>query len=298
MALPTIKQLRYFAALAEELHFGRAAERCFVSQSAFSTAIQELESVLDTQLVYRTNRKVTITPEGREVARQAMACVESLERLVESVGNTREPLTGKLRLGVIPTIAPFMLPKMLPQLRRKFPELELFLREAQTAVLYDDLMHGNLDVILLALPFDLPGAEVEHLFNDRFLLAYRDKTRKVDPDNYRFSKLEPQSVMLLEDGHCMRDHALDACKLRGTDKLNTFSASSLLSLVAMVDADLAISYLPELAANSPLLKHTRVQLKPLSERNYRTIGLAWHKGSSRAEEYKVLGQFIIDQHRK
>jgi LysR family hydrogen peroxide-inducible transcriptional activator len=212
--------------------------------------------------------------------------------MVQSVGGPVEPLTGKLRFGAIPTIAPFLLPRILPKLRRAYPRLELFLSEEQTAALHEKIMTGDIDVALLALPFDLPATEVMPLFRDRFLLAYREDTRRIDPDNYSFAKLETGSVMLMEDGHCLRDHALDACKLRGTKKLNRFSASSLLSLVEMVDADLAISYLPELAANSALLKNTKVRLHPLGTRNYRTIGLAWHKGSARADEFKMLGNFV------
>jgi len=294
MKLPTIKQLKYFMALAEEEHFGRAASRCFVSQSAFSNAIKELEATMDAQLVARTNRRVTITPAGRDVAKQAQEMLGSLEQLVQSVGEPAEPLTGKLHLGVIPTIAPFLLPKVLPKLRRAYPQLELFLSEDQTSVLHSGLLAGDIDVALLALPFDLPATQTMPLFKDRFMLSHRDKTKRIDPANFSFSKLQPGSVMLMKDGHCLRDHALDACQLRGTEKINRFSATSLLSLVEMVDADLAVTYLPELAANSALLKNTRVRLQPIGKRNYRTIGLAWHKGSSRAAEYRLLGDFIRD----
>jgi LysR family hydrogen peroxide-inducible transcriptional activator len=290
--LPTTRQLRYFSALAKERHFGRAAEKCFVSQSAFSSAIRELESALETQLVDRTNRQVTITPAGRKVAKQADACLEALQRLAESVQGPREPLAGELRLGAIPTIAPFLLPRALPKLRRSYPQLQLFLSEDQTSVLHAKLMDGEIDVALLALPFDLPGTETLNLFRDRFLLAFRDGTRRVDPDHYRFSDLDAGSVMLMEDGHCLRDHALDACKLRGTEQLNRFSANSLLSLVGMVDADLAITYLPELAIQSALLRNTRIKVLPLGKRNYRTIGLAWHKGSARKAEFQLLGEFL------
>ncbi len=290
--LPTTRQLRYFKALAEEQHFGRAAAKCFVSQSAFSTSIRELETVLQTQLVNRTNRRVTITPVGRKFATDASACLASLEQLVASVQGPHEPLAGELRLGVIPTIAPFLLPRILPRLRRAYPKLQLFLTEEQTSVLHEKLMDGEIDVALLALPFDLPATESVGLFRDRFLLAYREGTDRVDPANYRFGKLDSGGVMLMEDGHCLRDHALDACKLRGTEKLNPFSASSLLSLVEMVDADLAITYLPEMAASSSLLKRTKVRLLPLGERNYRTIGLVWHKGSARKNEFCLLGDFL------
>lgn len=295
MNLPTTRQLRYFARLAQERHFGRAAEVCCVSQSAFSSAIRELENTLDVQLVDRTSRRVTLTPAGRTVAARADACLKMLEDLVASVGGPREPLTGTLHLGVIPTIAPFLLPQILRKLQRAYPKLELFLTEDQTAVLHQKILGGDIDVALLALPMDLPGTETESLFEDPFLLAYRQGTSRVDPERYSFSKLEAGSVMLMEDGHCLREHALDACQLRDSDKLNRFSATSLLSLVEMVDADLAISYLPDMAVPSGLLKNTRVRVLPLGKKNYREIGLAWHKGSARTDEFRLLGTFIKKQ---
>ena len=292
MNLPTTRQLRYFSKLAEECHFGHAAERCFVSQSAFSSAIRELETTLNVQLVDRTSRQVALTPAGRAVAAQADECLKRLEQLVQSVSGPREPLTGPLRLGVIPTIAPFLLPKILRKLRRSYPKLELFLSENQTAVLHQMLLEGDIEVALLALPMDLPGTESESLFRDPFLLAFREGTNRIDPDKYNFRKLDAGSVMLMEDGHCLREHALDACKLRGSDKLNRFSASSLLSLVEMINADLAVSYLPEMAVRSNLLRNTRIKVKRLSNSNYREIGLTWHKGSARKDEFRLLGKFI------
>jgi LysR family hydrogen peroxide-inducible transcriptional activator len=292
--LPTTRQLRYFSKLAEERHFGHAAERCFVSQSAFSNAIRELESTLDVQLVDRTTRRVALTPAGRAVAEKADECLNLLEQLVQSVSGSREPLAGPLRLGAIPTIAPFLLPAILRNLRRAYPKLELFLSENQTAVLHRMLLDGELDVALLALPMDLPGTEKLTLFRDPFLLAFRDGSKRVDPKKYHFNKLQSGSVMLMEDGHCLREHALDACKLRGSDKLSRFNASSLLALVEMVQADLAVSYLPELAAKSNLLKNTKVRVKYLGKQNYREIGL----GSARKDEFRLLGEFIREQRLK
>lgn len=294
--LPTTKQLRYFSALASEKHFGRAAERCFVSQSAFSSAIKELETTLGTQLVDRTNRRVTLTQAGREVAAKAHDYLNSLEELVDDISGQREPLTGKLRLGAIPTIAPFLLPDVLKRLRRKYRRLQLYLTEHQTAVLHQRLLDGDIDIALVALPMDLPGTETLSLFKDPFYLAYRKGTKLVDPDNYSFAKLAPDSVMLMEDGHCLRDHALDACRLRNTDKLNRFSASSLLSLLQMIEADLGISYLPAMAAKSQLLKGTHICTLQLGKTSYREIGLAWRKGSSRGDEFRLLGDFIRDNH--
>jgi len=295
MKLPTTKQLRYFVALTETLHFGRAAEACFVSQSAFSNAIQELESLLDTRLVDRTNRSVTVTATGQQVATQARLCLRDIESLVEIARGNRQPLTGDLHLGVIPTIAPFMLPGALPKLRNTFPQLRLFLHEEHSQRIYERLMDGELDLLLLALPYDMRGVEVLPLFKDHFALAYREGTARVDPDNYRFNRLDADSVLLLEDGHCLRDHALAACKIRNTQKVRRIGASSVLTLVEMVDADLGITFLPEMAKGSSILRNTRVRLQPLGDTSYRTIGLAWRKGSQRASEFESLGRFFAEQ---
>ncbi len=294
MRLPTIKQLQYFTALAEQQHFGRAAEASFVSQSAFSNAIKELEETLGARLVDRTNRQVTITALGQQIATQARLCLRDVESLVELAAGEREPLTGELRLGVIPTIAPFLLPQVLPKLRRAYPELRLYLTEDQTQRIYDRLMDGELDVILLALPWDMRGTSVMTLFKDRFCLACRQGTERVDPENYRFSRLDADSILLLEDGHCLRDHALAACRIRNTQKVQRFAASSLLTLVEMVDADLGITFLPEMARSAAMLRNTRVTLYPLAESSFREIGLAWRRGSGRSEEFGLLGDFLRD----
>jgi len=294
MRSPTIKQLRYFIALCEEKHFGRAAERCFVSQSAFSNAIQELESVLEAQLVDRTNRSVTITSNGQEIATQARLVLRDVESLMEIAQGDSKPLCGELRLGVIPTIAPFVLPAVLPKARKAFPDLELLLIEDQTERIYERLMKGELDLLLLALPWDMQGVEQQILFRDEFCLAYRQGTDRVEPENYRFNRLETDSILLLEDGHCLRDHALAACKIRNTEKIRRFGASSLLTLIEMIDADLGISFLPEMARGSSLLKNTRVRLHPLSDKSYRNIGMAWRKGSRRVDEFHLLGEFVRD----
>jgi LysR family hydrogen peroxide-inducible transcriptional activator len=292
MRLPTLKQLQYFLALTETGHFGRAAELCFVSQSAFSNAIQELESTLGAELVDRTNRNVTITATGQEVAVQARLVVADAESLVDIARGRDDPLTGELRLGVIPTIAPFVLPGVLPKLRKQYPELKLLLTEDQTERIYRRLMDGELDVLLLALPWSMKSVEEFPLFRDPFCLACREGTDRVDPEHYRFNRLDTDSVLLLEDGHCLRDHALAACKIRGTEKVRRFGASSLLTLIEMVDADLGITFLPEMARDSTLLRSTRVRLYPMDERSYRTIGLVWRKGSRRVDEFRLLGEFL------
>ncbi len=294
--LPTVKQLRYFVALAEHQHFGRAAAACHVSQSAFSVAIRELETLLHANLVDRTNRKVTITATGREVAARATRCLRDLTALAEAARRGDRPLEGPLHLGVIPTIAPFMLPDALPAVRRTFPGLKLFLHEDVTQKLYEQLMAGTLDIVLLALPFDLPGVEKLILFNDPFRLAVRKGTALVDPDDYEPDRLSDGSVLLLREGHCLREHAMDACRIRDTDKMSTFSASSLLTLIEMVDADLGVTFLPEMAEGSALLQHTQIATYPLDENNYRSIGLIWRRGSPRRDEFEALGRFLAEQH--
>lgn len=292
MNLPSTKQLRYFVALVETKHFGRAAAASHVSQSAFSNAIKELESTLGVQLVDRTNRHVTITAIGQQVAPMARLALQDIQDLVETARGDRRPLCGELRLGVIPTIAPFLLPKVLPKLRKRFQELRLLLVEDQTERIYNRLMAGELDLLLLGLPWDMRGADQKVLFRDPFRLACRKGTTRVDPKNYRFSRLDANSVLLLEDGHCLRDHALAACKIRNMQKVQRFAASSLLTLVEMVNADLGITFLPEMARNSTLLRNTDVQLHPMPDSSYRNIGLAWRQGSNRVDEFEMLGEYI------
>lgn len=291
---PTVKQLRYFVALVEHEHFGRAADASYVSQSAFSSAIADLEDLLQAELVDRTNRSVTITALGQRIAVQARLCLQDVDSLVDLARGSMTPLSGELRLGVIPTIAPFVLPSALPALRREYPELELYLIEDQTERIYERLMDGALDLLLLALPWDMRGVETDPLWRDHFCLAYRDGTDRVDPDNYRVNRLNADSVLLLEDGHCLRDHALDACRIKNSQNIRPFAANSLLTLVEMVDADLGITFLPEMAEGTALLRNTRVRMRPIGPRSYRTIGTAWRKGSRRDEEFQLLGEFFKD----
>lgn len=290
--LPTTKQLRYFVALDQYEHFGKAADACFVSQPAFSVAIKELESLLNIQLVDRTNKNVTVTALGRDIARQARAVLRDLEDLVDIAKGNQQPLTGQLKLGVIPTIAPFLLPRLLPALRKAYPDLKLYLKEDLTERVYDRLMDGELDLILIALPYDLRNTTDMVLFNDRFYLAYQQKSAFVDPAHYNVSSMPSDSILLLEDGHCLRDHALSACNIKNADKVSSITATSLLTLVQMVDADLGITYLPEMAVHSQLLKNTRIKTMPMEAGSSRQIGLVWRKASTRADEFTMLGEFI------
>ena len=292
MKLPTVKQLRYLIELEKHGHFGKAAEACFVSQSAFSVAIRELESTLGTQLFDRTNKRVTITAMGQEIVVQARLVIRDLEALMDMAQVSSEPLSGKLRLGVIPTISPFLLPKILPLLRTHFPQLQLFLQEDTTQRVYERLMSGELDVVLIAFPYELRNVEKMKLFNDQFLLAYKSDSQFLKTQKVTVEHLQSESILLLEDGHCLRDHALFACKIRNMNKVSHFAASSLLTLIEMVEADLGVTYLPEMAKDSPMLKNTNIKTQAMPKSSHREIGLIWRQGSARGKEFQMLGEFI------
>ena len=290
--LPTVKQLRYLIALEKYLHFGKAAESCFVTQSAFSVAIKELESILNTSLVDRTNRSVVFTSTGTLVAQQARLAIFDLEGIVDIAKSTQEPLSGSLKMGVIPTIAPFLLPRILPAIRKRYPKLELYLKEEQTHRIHQQLLDGDLDILLLALPMSLINTESVSIFNDPFKLAYRKGTKLIDPENFSPNKLNKESILLLEDGHCLRDHAMSACNLSKKEKISKFSASSLYTLVQMVDSDLGITFVPQMAVDSGILKQTKVATAPLKDKSYREIGLVWRKSSVRKDEFNLLADVI------
>ncbi|MGL4186672.1 MAG: LysR substrate-binding domain-containing protein, partial [Thiotrichaceae bacterium] len=182
----------------------------------------------------------------------------------------------------------FLLPKIVPELRQQFPRLRIYLTEDITQRIYDKLMNGELDLIILALPYALRSVEVLPLFKDEFYLACREDTQHTRPKRYIFDELNPESILLLEDGHCLRDHALSACHLQDVNKISRFTASSILTLVQMVDSDLGISYLPQMVKNSTLLEGTHVKLWELPEKSYREIGFAWRRGSAREAEFRKL----------
>lgn len=292
MNLPTVKQLRYFVALDKFEHFGKAAQSCFVSQSAFSVAIREFESLLGAQLVDRTNKNVTITRVGKEIASHAKRCLRDVEYLTAIARSNDEPLSSKLTLGAIPTIAPFILPDLVPKLHKTHPDLQLFLNEDTTLNLHKQLMDGDLDLLLIALPYKLAGVEVMPLYRDDFVLACRKNTKLINPKKYDKNNLPIESIILLGDGHCLRDHALSACNIRNQDSVNRFAASSLLTLIEMVNSDLGITYLTQMTKDSTMIKHTNIETWPLEDESFREIGLVWRKNSAQVEEFRLLGEFI------
>lgn len=290
--LPTVKQLRYLVALEKHLHFGRAAAACFVTQSAFSTAIKELETSLGVSLVERTSRRVVMTSTGRLIAQRARLTLLDLEGIVDIAKTVQEPLSGVLKVGVIPTVAPFLLPKILPHIRRRFPKLDIYLKEEQTGNIHRLLLAGELDVLLLALPYELTDTETISMFNDPFKLAYKKGTSLFDPHSLSPDGLKEGSIFLLEEGHCLREHILRACNVWHVDKLNRFSAGSLHSLIQMVAADLGVTFVPQMAVDGGLLRNTDIQVGDLKDGAYREIGLAWRKSSVRKPEFKLLADTI------
>jgi LysR family hydrogen peroxide-inducible transcriptional activator len=292
MKLPTVKQLRYLVALDEFRHFGQAADACHISQSGFSIAIKELEDLLNVQLIDRTNKSVTITPIGKEVVAKARVCLNELENLTEIPADYHRPLAGKLTMGVIPTIAPYLLPALFNHLGTAFPDLKLFLKEKITPLLYDELISGQIDLMLVALPYEFKYAETMPLFRDRFYLAHRKQTKWLKPGRELLDQLKEDSVLLLEDGHCLRDHALSACKLLHSDKISQFSGTSLNTLLHMVNSDLGMTFIPEMACSSAILPGGQLELEALDQNSYREIGLVWRKNSSHHAEFRLLGEAV------
>jgi len=298
--VPTIKQLTYLVALDDYRHFGKAAASCFISQSAFSIAIKELETTLNVHLVDRTNKSVNITEAGKAVIRQARLCISDVQALMNIATSGQEPLSGRLTLGVIPTIAPFLLPSFMPESLSRFPKLQLYLREDKTMVIHEQLLEGKLDLILFALPFQMMGVTVMPLFEDPFLLACSQGSKWVSGahDESGFDALADESIMLLEDGHCLRDHALSACSVSNSDQVSRFAATSLATLLQMVVADLGVTFIPEMAKNSLMGSEAELELHTMPRQSYREIGLAWRKGSSRSEEFMLLGELLKTLHRR
>ncbi len=302
MRLPSLKHLHYLINVHKYQHFGEAARACYVSQSTLSSGIAALENLLGVRLIERDNKKILFTPLAEEVVQQAQHILLSVEELTEKVQSFSRPFGGSLKLGVIPTIAPFLIPQILMMFKQEFPELKVFVREAQSHVILQQLTEGELDLVLLALPYPSTGVVMHSFYQDRFYYAqHRDSqlNTAVKPEALAadFSNLADHSLLLLEDGHCLRDHALSACHLQRTEKINTFAATSLYTLVQMVNNDLGVTFLPEMAIASGILNNTDVIISPLTDdsNNYREIGFAWRSQSNRTEEFEQLLQLVKQQ---
>ncbi|MEE2690490.1 MAG: hydrogen peroxide-inducible genes activator [Pseudomonadota bacterium] len=290
--LPTLRQLQFFLALARRKSFSKAAEDCLVSQSTLSSAIKELEGILGAQLVDRSTRAFALTPSGEETAERAAPILAMVEDLTRSAA-TRRPLDGPFHLGVIPTIAPFLLPKAAPKLKKAYPKLELFLREDLTAHLVERLSAGLLDAAVLAFPYDVPGAEVIEIGVDPFWFAAAPDNEMAKEKKLTTTELKQANLLLLEDGHCLRDHALAACRLRDPGAAAAFGATSLFTLAQMVQSGLGATLLPDMAVKSGFAKSAGLAVVPFAEpAPSRRIGLAWRKGSGRREEAEAIAKVL------
>jgi LysR family hydrogen peroxide-inducible transcriptional activator len=291
--LPSLQQLRFLCALAEQGHFGRAAESCAVTQSTLSGGIKEIEARLGITLFERSHRHVMLTPLGKEIATRAQRLLVDAEELVGLARNAQEPLSGPLRFGVIPTVGPYVLPSLLSHLGTALPKLKLYVREAPTAVLLDQLAAGYLDIVSVAVPYDLGNVETMEIAEDPIVVAMPrnhplGRHKVVSPDD-----LAREQLLLIEDGHCLRSHSLQACRIVDPVRNEVFQATTLRTLVQMVAAELGITLMPQIAVDSELAATRNVVIRPLSpDKPFRTLVLAWRPTSSRGAEFRMLGNII------
>jgi LysR family hydrogen peroxide-inducible transcriptional activator len=291
--IPSIKQLKYVCAVAEHRHFSKAADACFVTQSTLSAAIQDLESQLGVVIFERSKKSVLITPQGESLLAQARVILRDVEDFVSIARSHEDLLTGELRLGVIPTIGPFLLPSLLSELRKEYSKLKLYLKEELSGVLLQQLQQGKLDLIILAFPYGLPEMESVKLFSDEFLLCLPPGHKLEKSEFVSQQDLQGESLLLLEEGHCLRDHALEACKLSKDDAQIVYQGNSLHTLVQMVANGLGVTLLPQMAVSADVLGETQLELRHFGEENVsREIGMAWRKSDPRREEYLLLADFI------
>lgn len=287
--LPTLKQLQYLVALEEQGHFGKAADACYVTQSTLSAGIRELESLLGLMLVERTRRVVRFTPLGKRMVAKANRILREAEELADMARAAGTPLADELRMSVIPTIAPFLLPRLLPQLRRRYPDLKLYLREETSAAAVEALHRGQVDCVLMALPYAAGDIEHAHLFDDRFYVAF-PKDDPVDPPaTVTPDEVDEGRLLLLVDGHCLKDHALAACNRPELRASAMMLGTSLHTLILMVDNGLGQTLIPEMAVKAGLLDGTEVQARPLdAPHSTREIALVWRTNSPRQPEFEML----------
>ena len=296
--LPTLRQLQYLKLLAEHGSFSKAAEAAHVTQPTLSAGIQELERTLGAPVVDRARSGVILTPVGEETVARAQDVLARAEDLVHAARSAGRPLSGRFRLGVIPTIAPFMLPKALPALRTRFPDLRLFLREDLTSKLVAGLKAGSLDAALIALPYELQGIETAEVGHDELLAAVPANHPMTANASVSRAALAGEELILLEDGHCLRDQALSACGLDGSRSFGGedagFAATSLATLVQMVGSGLGVSLLPAMAVEAGLADDAPVTVRPLDGGARREVAVAWRAGSSRGAEARLLADTLRD----
>lgn len=277
-----LRDLKYLVALAEHKHFGRAAAACFVSQPTLSTQIRKLEEELGVPLVERAPRKVMLTPAGREAAARARRIVAEAEQLKEAARRSRDPEAGTVRLGIFPTLGPYLLPHVIPRIRERFPQLELLLVEEKSDVLLTQLRHGQLDAALLALPVNDDQLHCQFLFEEPFVLAAPEGHPLTAHRSLSLDDLSEQRLLLLQDGHCLRDQALDVCHLAGALEKSEFQATSLETLRQMVAANVGVTLLPMLAVKPPVARSPNIRLIPFEGKPLpnRRIAMVWRRSSA------------------
>ena len=291
---PTLRQLEYAIAVADHSSFSRAAEACFVTQPALSSQIQQLERSVGARLFERGGRRVLLTESGRVLVERARRVMTDVDDLSGAVLALKTPLTAPVRLGAIPTIAPYLLPRALPDLGKDYPSLRLLLTEGRTERLVRLLEEGRLDVALMALEADLGELETYPLFQDPFVLAVPHDS-ELENETISVDDLEPlaQSMLVLEEGHCFGDQVVSVCDHAGVSALGDFRAGSLMTLVQMVAGGVGITLLPTLAVESVIPPTSAIRCIAFDEpRPFRTIGLAWRSSSPRVEEFKILAQYF------
>ena len=291
-ALPSLRQLRYFLTLAETLHFTRAAQACFVSQSTLSAGLKELETTLGVVLVERDKQTVALTEVGAALLPRARQVLTAAEDLSDFAADAARPMHGQLRLGVIPTIAPFVLPRVMPALRQQFGQLQLALREDLTAHLLERLRERQLDFVLMALPYDTPDLRVLPLYKDRFWLVVREDQPLPDR-SLRLRSDWTERLLLLEEGHCLREHALQACQATEVASVDGIEATSLLTLVQMVASGLGVALVPEMAIDSGLIAQQPLKARPLAApAPERVIALVTRTTSPHLAEFEAIARVI------
>src|SRR3954449_1136362 len=290
--LPTIKQLQYLVALRRFGHFGKAADACFVTQSTLSAGLRELETLLGVTLVERTRRVVRFTALGEKIADKAVKVLREAEELAELARAEGRPLHGELRLGVTPTIAPFLLPSMLPHLREEWPSLKLYLREETSQAACEALHRGQLDCVLLALPYACGDVDSVPLFDDPLFIAF-PRGEAPGGKEVEVAAIDENRMLLLEDGHCLKDHALSACNRPELRANAAMMGTSLHTLVQMVDNGLGVTFIPAMAIEAGILDGPRVDARPLrSDHGYRRIALIWRRSSPRDSEFHMLAETL------
>jgi LysR family hydrogen peroxide-inducible transcriptional activator len=277
-----LRDLRYLVALADERHFGKAAERCFVSQPTLSAQIRKLEEYLGVPLVERQPRRVALTATGEKIVRRARLLLQEADAIVELARNDRDPLAGPLKLALIPTVGPYLLPHVVGRLRRELPRLKLMLYEYQTEQLLERLRAGEVDVGILALPVPMDGLESAPLYDEPFVLAVPAAHALADRERVKVDDLRGETLLLLEDGHCLRDQALEVCSRIRVSEEQDYRATSLETLRQMVAAGHGITLLPELAAETPVGTARGLRVKPfVKPAPGRSIGAVWRKSTTR-----------------